>query len=248
MAETTLTLSLEGQVWLTDFTSVMTHFQELVEALCEYLNREAVVHWEIVDLKAGSTVTTIRGASLDREFLAQVSNAFLTIGQHMQRGQSIPYPYPIAQPATQLTHVINGRITAVRFATAQNSITIETRVPSPGRTGRAVSYGEIRGTVETLQRRQHRFTLYDELFDQAVTCHLRSDQHEMMRQLWGKAVVVTGEIERDVETQRPVEIRVVDDIQLLESVVPGSYERARGILRFGDERPADLLRRLRDAE
>jgi hypothetical protein len=76
MAETTLTLSLEGQVWLTDFTSVMTHFQELVEALCEHLNREAVVHWEIVDLKAGSTVTTIRGASLDHEFLAQVSNAF----------------------------------------------------------------------------------------------------------------------------------------------------------------------------
>jgi hypothetical protein len=70
----------------------------------------------------------------------------------------------------------------------------------------------------------------------------------MMRQLWGKDVVVTGEIERDAETQRPIEIRIVDDMQLLQSVTPGRYERARGILRFGDERPKDLLRRLRDAE
>ena len=157
MVETTLILGLEGQVWLTDFTSAMTHFQELVEALCEHLDREAVVHWEVVDLKAGSTSTTIQGSALDREFLTQVSNAFMAIGQHMQRGQTIPYPYPVIQPATQLTHVINGRITAVRFATAETSITIETRVPSPGRAGRLVSYGEVRGTVETLQRRQHRF-------------------------------------------------------------------------------------------
>jgi hypothetical protein len=69
-----------------------------------------------------------------------------------------------------------------------------------------------------------------------------------MRQFWGKDVVVTGEIERDAETQRPVEVRVVDDIQLLQSVPAGSYERARGIMKFGDERPEDLLRRLRDGE
>jgi hypothetical protein len=218
-----------------------------VEALCAYHNREVVVHWEIVDLKAGSTSTTIRGASLDREFLAQVSNAFITIGQYMQRGQTIPYPYPVAQPAAQLTHILNGRITAVRLATPESSITIETRVPSPGRADRLVSYGEVRGTVETLQRRQHRFTLYDELFDQAVTCRLRPDQQELMRQFWGKDVVVTGEIERDAETQQPLEVRVVDDIQLLQSVPPGSYERARGIMQFSKERPEDLLRRLRDA-
>ena len=248
MAETMLTLSLEGQVGLTDFTRAMTHFQELVEALCEYLNREAVIDWDVVALHAGSTTTTIRGSSLDREFLAQVSNAFVTIGQHMQRGHTIPYPPQIAAPATQLTHLLNGRITAIQFATPQQAIVIETSMPSPGRPGRVVSYGEIRGTVETLQRRRHRFTLYDDVFDQAVICHLRADQHEIMRHMWGKEVVVTGDITREVETYRPFEMRVVDDIRLVEQVPPGSYARTRGIMPFGDIRPADLLRRLRDAE
>ena len=93
-----------------------------------------------------------------------------------------------------------------------------------------VSYGEIRGTVETLQRRQHRFTLYEDLFDHGVVFRLQPEQEEMMRQFWGREVVVQGEIERDATTHRPVEVRSVDTIQLLGAVPPGSYERARGIL------------------
>ena len=248
MAETTLILALEGEVWLADFASAITHFQALVDALGEYLNRDAVVHWELAALTAGSASTTIRGVSLDREFLAQVSNAFLTIGEHMQQGKTIPYPHAIAQPATQLTQSINGRITAIRLATAEGSARIATRIPSPGRAERVVSYGEIRGTVETLQRRQHRFTLYEDLFDHGVVCRLQPEQEEMMRQFWGREVVVQGEIERDATTHRPVEVRSVDTIQLLGAVPPGSYERARGILPFGATDPIDVLRRLRDAE
>jgi hypothetical protein len=55
-------------------------------------------------------------------------------------------------------------------------------------------------------------------------------------------------MERDATTFRIVEVRSVDDIQLLASVPSGSYERARGILNFGATPPADLLRRIRDAE
>ena len=70
----------------------------------------------------------------------------------------------------------------------------------------------------------------------------------MMRQFWGREVIVQGEIERDATTHRPVEIRRVDTIALLAAVPPGSYERARGILSFGATDPIELLRRLRDAE
>jgi hypothetical protein len=76
--------------------------------------------------------------------------------------------------------VINGRITAVRFLTEEEDVAINQRAAAPGREGRSYSFGEVRGKVETLQRRRRRsFSLYDELFDQKVICRLCYFQDEL---------------------------------------------------------------------
>ena len=110
--------------------------------------------------------------------------------------------------------------------------------------------GSIDGTVETLQRRNgYAFTLYDTLLDRAITCHLRPDQEDLMREAWGKRVRVTGYIGRDPLTGRALDIRDIWEIQILPEIAPGSYKAALGILENDDSTlPEVLVRRLRDAE
>ena len=77
---------------------------------------------------------------------------------------------------------------------------VDRHIATPSSPRRRISYGEVIGTVETLQRRQNQFAIYDEIFDERIVCRLRPDQQEMMRDFWGKLVVVTGELETDVTT------------------------------------------------
>ena len=149
----------------------------------------------------------------------------------------------------ELAQLLRPIITAaaMRLQTEDTEAEIVQRLFLPVGEGTVYSFGEVRGIVETLRRRRRRsFTLYDELFDQQVICRLRPSQEEMMRQFWGKEVVVTGEIRWDVRSGRPVRISDVHDIQFLPVVPPGSYERARGVWDLGTDQPEILLRRLRD--
>jgi len=247
MAEIRLTVALKGTISLHDFRLTMVRFEHFLKELCEHIDPESVVQWDIVALGAGSATATVEGSSLDSNLLTQVKHIYEDVGTHLARGQPLPYPADLARSAVQLTQVINGRVTAVRLQTEDTDVEIVQRLSPPAGEGTAYSFGEVRGTVETLRRRRHRsFTLYDELFDQKVICRLRPSQEEMMRQFWGKEVVVTGEIRWDTRSGRPVEVHDVHDIQILPTVPPDSYERARGVWDLGTDQPEILLRRLRD--
>jgi hypothetical protein len=247
MAETKLTIALEGKVSLREFRLTIVRFDALLKELCEYIDPESLVHWDILDLQAGSAMATVEGSSVDRALLIEVKKIYEDIGKRLERGETLPYPEAIARPATQLTQVINGHVTAVRFRTEDAEAEIVQRILPPEGGGASYSLGEVRGTVETLQRRRRRrFALYDELFDQKVICRLRRNQEDMMRQFWGKEVVVTGEIRWDAESGRPIEIIEMHDIQFLPEVPQGGYERARGVWEMGTDQPEIMLRRLRD--
>jgi len=247
MAETKITIALEGKVSLREFRLTMVRFDILLKELCEYIDPESTVHWDILDLQAGSATATVEGSSVDRRLLIEVKNIYEDIGKRLARGETLPYPEAIARPATQLTQVINGHVTAVRLRTEDAEAEIVQRIEPPEGGGANHSFGEVRGTVETLQRRRRRrFALYDELFDQKVICRLRPSQEDMMRQFWGKEVVVTGEIRWDARSGRPIEVVEMHDIQFLPEVPPGGYERARGVWDMGTDQPEIMLRRLRD--
>ena len=49
--------------------------------------------------------------------------------------------------------------------------------------------------------------MYDELFDSAVSSYLGEEHEDMMRDAWGKRLIVEGWIRRDPETGRPVTVR-----------------------------------------
>ena len=70
-----------------------------------------------------------------------------------------------------------------------------------------------------------------------------------MRNAWGKRAVVSGKVGRRVDTKRPVVIRDVKQVRLLEDVEPGSFRRAKGVFPWtaDSELPEDIVRRLRSA-
>lgn len=140
----------------------------------------------------------------------------------------------------------------VRFETPTGDYTISDNGDALPRRTMLVSIGAISGRVQTLSnRRSLRFNMYDTVHDKAVACYLQPGQEELMREAWGRRARVTGKVSRDSDSARPVAIRQILDIEILEDVAPGSYRRARGAAPWsaaggGDEMPEDIIRRIRD--
>ena len=110
--------------------------------------------------------------------------------------------------------------------------------------------GAVEGRVQTLtERKSLRFTLYDGLHDRAVSCYVREDQQEVMRDWWGKRAIVEGEVSRDIESGRPIAVRKITRVQVLSEVERGSYLSARGVapMKPGSPLPEEVIRWLRDA-
>ena len=142
--------------------------------------------------------------------------------------------------------MLGQRVTSVRFETAEEDITILAR---PSRADRIQpAFGAIEGRIQTLTNRNTlRFTLYDTLYDRAVSCYLVEDQEDIIREAWGRKAIVEGLVTRDADTGRPTTIRGVSKIHLV-SDAPGNYLDARGIMPVPDGTPfpEDIIRRLRD--
>ena len=113
-----------------------------------------------------------------------------------------------------------------------------------------VSIGAITGRVQTLgERAGLRFNLYDAPFDRAVACYLTPGQEEIIRDAWGKRARVSGRITREGSTGRPLAIRNIVAVDILQDAEPGSYRQARGAVPRlpGAMLAEDAIRRLRDA-
>ena len=113
-----------------------------------------------------------------------------------------------------------------------------------------VAYGGVTGRIQTLSSRGGlRFTLFDTLFDRAVSCYLAEGQEELMRDVWGRMAVVEGLVTRDRVTGRPQVIRGVRRVAIVREADPDAYLASRGVLREGTARrsPEEAIRELRSA-
>lgn len=241
-----LTLVLNGELSLPEFAKAVGYFNELVKALANELAAEATIEWLVDSLESGSAIATIRGVSETPDAVIAVVKGYEAVGVHLRDNTPIPYSAKVVNAARSLTSVLDGKITSLQFETQDEEIEIMGRRQSPPR--KLSSYlGTLKGTVQTMSRRRGvRFTLYDALFDRPISCYLKEGEEELIRDKWGKKVLVTGLISRDIDTGRPSAIHQITGIRLVESS-PGSYKRARGILRLPEgETPEGILRELRD--
>jgi hypothetical protein len=249
MAETTFTLAINGEVPLDKFAEAIRDLWRLVNALTQEVSGKSDIAWFIDELAGGSAITTIRGEAEQTEDVERVVHAYAVVGRALERNEVIPYSPRVAKAARSLTSLLNGNITSMTFETEAVASTVTTGSPDQSRAYLS-AFGAVEGRIETLRsRRRLSFTLYDSLNDQAVYCSLRQEQAELVRDAWGRRVIVEGWVKREPTTGRPVEINAVEGIHILPELEPGQYRRARAIAPASPNAPSteEVIRRMRDA-
>lgn len=247
MADQTLTFALNGDVPLPLFASAMQHFNSLVDNLSAEIAGNEKIEWVIDELESGSAIATVKGVSDNVGALSAIIDAYLVVGRALQKNAPIPYSERVSRPAREISKILNGKITSVRFETPHEDIVISGHYEEGKQPTRAI--GSIKGVVESLSRRRGiRFTIYDSVTDRPISCYLGRGEENKIKDFWGKKVLVSGVVSRDADTGKPFAIRGITDVQLVKSSAPGSYRNARGILQLNDgDTASSVIRRLRDA-
>ncbi|MDQ3692079.1 MAG: hypothetical protein M3464_00420 [Chloroflexota bacterium] len=250
MPNSTMTIAFNGEVSLDSLVRAITNFRSLVNALTAEVSPGARIDWWIDDLQGGSAIATIRGQSPTMEAVEPIADAYLVVGRALAEGRKVPYSPRVANEATALTKLIGDDITSIRFETEEDDATIVDPADVGHRPPVSAAYGAVEGRIQTLTSRESmRFTLYDAVYDRAVSCYVEAGQQDIMRNAWDRRAIVEGWVSRDTATGRPLTIRRVQRITLRDDVVPGSAIRAaRGIAPLGPGAPAaaEAIRWLRD--
>jgi hypothetical protein len=250
MSENILTFALEGEITLADFSEAMKDFGALIAALSQEIGGQTKIDWRIDDLNAGSAIATVRGDSPNQEIVEGVIRAYATVGNALQRQEPIPYSEKVRRVARKIQKRVQGSINSIRLETPFGEAVI-----TRGYIGRkeppiTYAHGQVKGTVQTLTNRGGlRFTLYDAIFDKPISCYLDEGQEHIMRGTWGRKVVVSGLIGREAEQKRPVVVRHITNIDVIDDTVSGSYRDARGAIPYEKEKPKPevIIRSIRDA-
>jgi hypothetical protein len=273
MALDNLTIALDGEVHLEQFSRTIRSFYHLVKALSEEIGKPDL-DWIIDDLQVSSAIATARAPS-DPQAAEQVVNAYADIGSAFQSNTAPRQVYSprVRTASARVVSIRDERITAIRFETpVRESIVrispgqviafptstfravipaLESAHPEPLIFVPAPSLGAIQGRVQVLSNRGGlRFTLYDLLYDKAIGCYVSEGQQELLRDIWGKIAIIEGMITRDPVNGRPLSIRQISNITPLpEPYTRREYQEARGAApSLTGLSPEEAVRRVRDAQ
>lgn len=255
MARDSVTLALSGEVTSSLFAQATHHFDGLIRALSTDIAEGYAFEWLVDEAPPGGTATTLRGeprAEQDVDRIDRVVRAYTTVGHALQVREPIGYSEKVVKEAHGLAALLNGRIKAIRFETGYADATILSQSVEHAKMQPLQSFGAIEGRVQTAtSRRRLQFVLYDALYDRGVNCYLNDDPEaeEMVRGVWGRRAIVEGIISRDPISGRPLAIRRITDVRVLDDVEPGTYRRARAILPYDPTipTPEERIRQVRDA-
>lgn len=257
MPKDTLTIALTGEVSLDDLDRAIGRFRGLVDALTSEIAAAAGIRWIVAGLEYGSAMATVRGIPSKPEDYREVEavvQAYGAVGRALERHEPVPFSPRVARSAEQVREIVGKRVQSVRFETADaDAVIVAAVLPAERRQIRgagAPAVGAVEGRIQTVSNRGSlRFTLYDLVDDRAVSCYLREGEEDLLRNLWGRVVVVEGRIKRDPVFGRPASIRDIASVQPRTEPQPGAFRRARGVIPWspGEPRPEEILRRARDA-
>lgn len=235
------------------FGSAMGKFSKLLEELNKEVGARGKVEWMLGDLEFGSAIVT--GAPVPKTDLAAGLVPTLVASYLATAEEVRQHPGALTRPALRLVHEITALVSdsdqEAVFETAEGEVVFLPTAPSPTTTPEELpkTFGTVRGRVQTLQQRPGlRFVLYDEFNDKAVTSYLRQGEEERMRDAWGRLAEVTGMVSREPMTGRPISIRDIIDVRVVNDSDPFAFRRARGVLRPAPGAPPaeEVIRRLRD--
>lgn len=253
MANDTITLKLNGEVSLADFSRAMTGFNALAKALAATVDGR--IEWVVADLDWSSAVATVKGLADDPEQVVRAVQAYMVVGEAVAQGKPIPFSQSVRTATGTILSVLrggkDGGVEAIDFETEEGEATVQGQaVPTPEpRAVRSAQFGAVTGRVQTLSNRGSlRFTLYDLIHDKAVSCYLAEGRESLMVDLWGKLAVVEGLVTRDDRTGRVKSVRQVRRVSAQSERSVGGHTLARGAApSLSGLSAADAIRQVRDA-
>ena len=247
-----VTFRLDGEVTIGKLSDVFARFSAVLEELQR--DQHARVTWIVADLGYGSAMATARAVPLDDEsagLIPGMCDTYLAAARQVSRGE-VDNDRPLLRLVRDLT-VLADDGNRVVLETADDDVIFAAPLPEPpgpvdtGLVQTTKSLGTVRGRVETLSHRKElRFTLYELATDGPVSCYLRPDHEDLMRDAWGRVADVTGTVTRDALTGRPLSVRQVSAVKVAEEGDAMGFLQARGAI--GGTEPAErVIRRIRDA-
>lgn len=249
VAGDSVTFRLDGELTIEKLADAFTRFRNVLQALER--DQDAHVRWVLAGLDYGSAAITARAEPLDDDAVAKISTMterYLAAGRQVSNGE-LDQGRPLLQVVRDLTEVADER-NRVILETAEDDVIFTAPVPSARVTASpqtTKSLGTVRGRVETLSHRKgFRFTLYELASDRPVSCYPQADHEDLLRDAWGHIADVTGVVTRDADTGRPLAVRRVTSVDVLNEGDTMGFLRARGVV--GGIEPAEgVIRRIRDA-
>lgn len=245
-----MTFRIDGELTIGKLADAFARFQAVLGALEQ--EQDARVRWVLAGLDYGSAGITARAEPLDDEAVSKIpimTERYLMAGRQVYRGEP-DQGRPLLRLVRDLTDVA-GAQNRVILETADDDLIFTAPVPlasvkiTPPQSTK--SLGTVRGRVETLSHRKgFRFTLYELATDRPVSCYLQADHENLMRDVWGRIADVTGVVTRDADTGRPLAVRRVTSVDVVNEGEAMGYLRAQGVV--GGTEPAErVIRRIRDA-
>lgn len=180
---------------VAEFSEIVRHFTALAKAPSDEVASPAKTEWIIDGLQASIALATVKGVSTEPDVIEKAVSAYAAAGRALEGTEPIPYSPKITCDASGIAAVLHDKVASIRFEADLGDVTIIS--PSAQGTSPRPRYalGGVGGVVEPVTSPWRlRFTLYHALFDRAVTCHLGEGQEDIMRQPWGKRVVVSARV------------------------------------------------------
>ena len=253
MANDTVTIILSGEVTISRFDQLIHNFSQLITALQREVAGDAEIKWLVDHLDRSSAIAAVRGVPDEADQLPQVERivrSYLEVGQALERQQTVPFSPSVVAPARRIARLVDHDVEHIRFETAEDDATVRA-VPVAEPYVSQGSYGGIEGRVQTLTSRGSlRFTVYDLLYDRAVSCYLSEGREDLMRDAWGRLSLVEGMVYRDPVVGRPTIVRRVSSVTILPEPDPNrSFRDALGAAPQDASglSPEEAIRRVRDA-
>lgn len=246
MSQNTITFEMGGRIDIKQFNQGISACTRLILAL----TGKEKVDWVVEDLQPGSATTTWRGEGAAPAVIEGIVRQYEKISKGLANEEDIPVDTKRQRKAVDAVVKVAGSVEYVRLETPESSVIFCGNGAVPTKPATTIAVGAVTGKVQVLSSRGRlRFNLYDTVHDQAVSCYLRPGQEELMREAWGQRAIVSGQVTRDAATGRPIALRQISGVEILEDAAPGAYRAARGVVPWkpGDRLPEEVIRELRDA-
>jgi len=120
----TLTLGLDGDVPLAEFSGIMRDFTALAKAPSDEIASPAKIEWIIDGLQASIALATVKGVSTEPDVVEKAVSAYAAAGRALEGAEPIPYSPKITCDASGIGPVLHDKVTSIRFEADLGDVTI----------------------------------------------------------------------------------------------------------------------------